>query len=86
MTTTQTQTQTQIPTLTPHPSTSALLAATSFKVLRGEPSPEELAAFTAVLSLRLTTPDAPTPQRPTTAHWTRPERLRAYTCPRAWHS
>ncbi|MGW6733285.1 acyl-CoA carboxylase subunit epsilon [Streptomyces sp. NPDC055013] len=68
------------------PSASDLLAATSFKVLRGEPSPEELAAFTAVLTLRLTTPDAPTPQRPTTAHWTRPERLRTYACPRAWHS
>ncbi|MFF5479760.1 acyl-CoA carboxylase subunit epsilon [Streptomyces sp. NPDC012935] len=82
MTTTRTQPQ----TATPHPSASDLLAATSFKVLRGEPSPEELAAFTAVLTLRLTTPDAPTPQRPTTAHWTRPERLRAYACPRAWHS
>ncbi|MFE5895111.1 acyl-CoA carboxylase subunit epsilon [Streptomyces sp. NPDC056468] len=68
------------------PSASDLLAATSFKVLRGEPSPEELAAFTAVLTLRLTTPDTPTPQRPTTAHWTRPERLRTYACPRAWHS
>ncbi|MEU9055888.1 acyl-CoA carboxylase subunit epsilon [Streptomyces sp. NPDC048384] len=82
MTTTRTQTP------TPHPSTSDLLTATSFKVLRGEPSPEELAAFTAVLTLRLTTPDAthaPTPQRPTTAHWTRPERLRTYACPRAWH-
>ncbi|MEU8989041.1 acyl-CoA carboxylase subunit epsilon [Streptomyces sp. NPDC048558] len=73
-------------TPTPRPSASDLLAATSFKVLRGEPSPEELAAFTAVLTLRLTTPDAPTPQRPTTAHWARPERLRAYACPRAWHS
>jgi len=80
-----TTTRTQTPTSPPHPSPSDLLAATSFKVLRGEPSPEELAAFTAVLTLRLTTLDVPTPQRPTTAHWTRPERLRAYTCPRAWH-
>ena len=71
---------------TPTPTTSDLLAATSFRVLRGEPSAEELAAFTAVLTLRLTAPDDPTPQRPTTAGWSRPERLRAYNCPRAWHS
>lgn len=72
-------------TSTPSPTTSDLLAATSFRVLRGEPSAEELAAFTAVLTLRLTTQDEPTPQRPTTARWSRPERLRTYNCPRAWH-
>lgn len=66
------------------PTTSDLLAATSFRVLRGEPSAEELAAFTAVLTLRLTTADEPAARRPTTAGWSRPERLRAYNCPRAW--
>ncbi|MFI6208338.1 acyl-CoA carboxylase subunit epsilon [Streptomyces sp. NPDC051041] len=69
----------------PAPTSSDLLAATSFRVLRGEPSTEELAAFTAVLTLRLTAADGPAPQRRTTAHWSRPERVRAYTCPRDWH-
>ncbi|MDR3082195.1 MAG: hypothetical protein LBV60_14930 [Streptomyces sp.] len=36
--------------------------------------------------MRLATVDEPDPQRPATAHWSRPERLRGYTCPRAWHS
>ncbi|MFI7414683.1 acyl-CoA carboxylase subunit epsilon [Streptomyces sp. NPDC049627] len=72
-------------TPTPSPTPSDLLAATSFRVLRGEPSAEELAAFTAVLTLRLTAADEPAPHRPTTARWSRPERTRAYNCPRAWH-
>jgi hypothetical protein len=68
------------------PSPSDLLTATSFWVLRGDPSAEELAAFVTVLTLRLTTVEDPTPRRPTTARWSRPERLRGYTCPRAWHT
>ncbi|MFF1722761.1 acyl-CoA carboxylase subunit epsilon [Streptomyces sviceus] len=72
-------------TPTPAPTPSDLLAAMSFRVLRGEPSAEELAAITTVLTLRLTTQDEPTPQRPAPARWTRPERLRTYNCPRAWH-
>ncbi|RSS34481.1 acyl-CoA carboxylase subunit epsilon [Streptomyces sp. WAC08241] len=55
------------------------------RVLRGEPSPEELAALTAVLSLRPTARDEPAAHRRGTANWTRPERLRAYDCPRSWH-
>jgi hypothetical protein len=66
------------------PSPQDLLAAGSLRVLRGEPSPEELAALATVLTLRLTTPPAPAP-RPT-AHWTRPDRPAHYTCPRAWHT
>ena len=76
---------TATPTLAPAPAPSGLLAATSFRVLRGEPSAEELAAVMAVLTLRLTPQDEPAPQRPATAGWTRPDRLRSYTCPRAWH-
>jgi hypothetical protein len=76
---------TAIPTPTA-PSTSELLTATSFRVLRGEPSAEELAAFTAVLTLRLATVHEPAPRLPATARWSRPERLRNYSCPRAWHS
>lgn len=76
-----TATRTPAPTPTP----SDLLAATSFRVLRGDPSAEELAAIMAVLTLRLTPPEDPTPRRPGTAGWTRPDRLRAYNCPRAWH-
>ncbi|WP_327698578.1 acyl-CoA carboxylase subunit epsilon [Streptomyces sp. NBC_00459] len=72
--------------MTAPPIPSDLLAAASFRVLRGEPSAEELAAFTAVLTRRLTTSDEPIPRGPATVRWTRPERLRAYTCPRAWHS
>ncbi|MFF1305099.1 acyl-CoA carboxylase subunit epsilon [Streptomyces sp. NPDC058307] len=72
-------------TATPTPTPSDLLAATSLRILRGEPSAEELAAITAVLTLRLTPRHEPTPQRPTTAHWTRPERIRAYNCPRGRH-
>ncbi|WP_405872262.1 acyl-CoA carboxylase subunit epsilon [Streptomyces sp. NBC_00005] len=72
--------------MTATPTAAELLTATSFRVLRGEPSAEELAAFSAVLTLRLATADEPAPQRPATARWSRPERLRAYSCPRAWHS
>ncbi|MGW7663716.1 acyl-CoA carboxylase subunit epsilon [Streptomyces sp. NPDC054756] len=68
------------------PTPADLLAATSVRVLRGAPSPEELAAFTAVLTLRLTPPPAPPEPRPTTAAWSRPDRTRPYTCPRAWHT
>ncbi|MEV6664537.1 acyl-CoA carboxylase subunit epsilon [Streptomyces nigra] len=63
-----------------------LLAATSVRVLRGAPSPEELAAFTAVLTLRLTPAPDPAPARPATAAWSRPDRTRPYTSPRAWHT
>ncbi|MGW0146920.1 acyl-CoA carboxylase subunit epsilon [Streptomyces sp. NPDC003333] len=63
-----------------------LLAATSVRVLRGAPSPEELAAFTAVLTLRLTPAADPVRPRPSTAAWSRPDRARPYTSPRAWHT
>ncbi|MER5378449.1 acyl-CoA carboxylase epsilon subunit [Streptomyces sp. NPDC002553] len=71
--------------MTATPTPSDLLAATSLRVLRGEPSAEELAAVTVVLTLLLTTPDEPAPQRPPTAGWTRPDRLGTYSSPRAWH-
>ncbi|MEU6528475.1 acyl-CoA carboxylase subunit epsilon [Streptomyces sp. NPDC046928] len=68
------------------PTPADLLAATSVRVLRGAPSPEELAAFTAVLTLRLSPAPDPAPPRPSTAAWSRPDRTRPYTSPRAWHT
>ncbi|MFJ9906856.1 acyl-CoA carboxylase subunit epsilon [Streptomyces sp. NPDC101152] len=76
---------TATPDIMPTPTPSDLLTAASLRVLRGEPSAEELAAVMAVLTLRLTPRDEPAAQHRTTAAWTRPERLRAYNCPRAWH-
>jgi len=68
------------------PTPADLLAATSVRVLRGAPSPEELAAFTAVLTLRLTPAADPVRPRPSPADWSRPDRTRPYTSPRAWHT
>ncbi|WP_435973396.1 acyl-CoA carboxylase subunit epsilon [Streptomyces sp. Qhu_M48] len=58
-----------------------------FRVEKGAPSAEELAAVTAVLLAR--TQDAPVPAAPVSrsvAGWRRPERARGFDGPRTWHS
>jgi hypothetical protein len=44
-------------------------------VLKGNPTPEELAALTAVVA-SLSTPAAPAAAKPTVRHWVRRQRLR----------
>ncbi|MER5964962.1 acyl-CoA carboxylase subunit epsilon [Streptomyces sp. NPDC002057] len=63
-----------------------------FRVEKGAPSAEELAAVTAVLLAR--TQEAPGPAAPgpaapvsrSVAGWRRPERARGFDGPRTWHS
>ncbi len=44
-------------------------------VLKGDPTPEELAALAAVVA-SLSAPAAPEPAKPTVRHWVRRQRLR----------
>jgi Acyl-CoA carboxylase epsilon subunit len=44
-------------------------------VVKGEPTPEELAALTAVVA-SLSAPAAPAPAKPNVRHWVRRQRLR----------
>ncbi|ULR51536.1 acyl-CoA carboxylase subunit epsilon [Streptomyces deccanensis] len=61
------------------------------RVEKGSPSPEELAAITAVLLARTTTTTGPydTSRRPRPrprATWTRPERTPGFQGPRTWRT
>jgi hypothetical protein len=44
-------------------------------VVKGNPTPEELAALTAVVA-SLSAPAAPAPEKPSVRHWVRRQRLR----------
>ncbi|MEU9645491.1 acyl-CoA carboxylase epsilon subunit [Streptomyces sp. NPDC048188] len=59
------------------------------RVLRGRPTPAEIAALTAVLLARAAAltaaPSGPPRPRPT-AGWRRPERTAAHRDPRGWHT
>ncbi|KRV49682.1 hypothetical protein AQ490_19765 [Wenjunlia vitaminophila] len=60
-----------------------------FRVERGEPAPEELAALTAVLCARLApgqSGGAGTAPRRAVAPWRRPERAAMFECPRTWRA
>ncbi len=66
------------------PRTDAVL-----RVVRGSPSPEELAAVTALLVARLAAPDDDTGTgtagtEPAVAGWRRPERRPPFVGPRTW--
>ena len=60
------------------------------RVVRGEPSPEELAALTAVLLARGAAPGAGTDdlarRHQAVARWRRPDRTPGFDGPRTWHS
>lgn len=49
-------------------------------VLKGDPTPEELAALTAVVA-SLSAPAAPAPAKPTVRHWVRQQQLRLAPTP-----
>ncbi|MFJ9568717.1 acyl-CoA carboxylase subunit epsilon [Streptomyces bacillaris] len=61
-----------------------------FRVERGDPDAEELAALTAVLLSRAAAagadPDDGPPRHRAAARWRRPERATAYGAPRSWRS
>ncbi|MFG2683772.1 acyl-CoA carboxylase subunit epsilon [Streptomyces sp. NPDC048392] len=63
--------------------------ATVLRVLRGRPTPAEIAALTSVLLARAAALAVPSPgprrTRPT-AGWRRPERTAPHRDPRSWHS
>ncbi|MFF8957350.1 acyl-CoA carboxylase subunit epsilon [Streptomyces sp. NPDC014894] len=59
--------------------------ASVLRVDRGSPSPEELAAVTAVLMARLTIAGPPPPPHRRAAPWRRPERANVFDGPRTWH-
>lgn len=60
------------------------------RVLKGSPTPEELAALTALLLARTTAPDddtgaeGPEGPGPAAAGWRRPERRSGFPDPRTW--
>ncbi|MFD5655577.1 acyl-CoA carboxylase epsilon subunit [Streptomyces sp. NPDC127039] len=59
------------------------------RILRGRPTPAEIAALTSVLLARAAALGAlpPGPPRPRpTAGWRRPERTAAHRDPRGWHT
>ncbi|CAL9619603.1 hypothetical protein SUDANB6_05832 [Streptomyces sp. enrichment culture] len=65
------------------PATDAVL-----RVVRGSPSPEELAAVTALLLARMAAAGDDTAAAgpgPATAGWRRPERRSGFLGPRTWH-
>ncbi|MEU4076441.1 acyl-CoA carboxylase subunit epsilon [Streptomyces venezuelae] len=57
-----------------------------FRVEKGAPSAEELAAVTAVLLARTQETQAPAPAARPVAGWRRLERARGFDGPRTWHS
>ncbi|MEU7489483.1 acyl-CoA carboxylase subunit epsilon [Streptomyces sp. NPDC042319] len=55
------------------------------RVEKGSPTPEELAAVTAVLlRVMAAAPEDPAPVRPVTAGWRRLERVERGSGPRSW--
>ena len=62
------------------PNPAAEPAATQFSVTKGEPTPEELAALTAVV-LSLGPAAAAGPAKPSTRHWVRRQQLRLEPTP-----
>ncbi|GAA1349613.1 acyl-CoA carboxylase subunit epsilon [Streptomyces beijiangensis] len=61
---------------------SDVLREASFRVVRGDPTPDELAALVAVLTLTLRPCDEPVCVAPARAEWDRP--ADTYRSPLAW--
>jgi hypothetical protein len=65
---------------------SAAEARPALRIVRGDPTPEELAVLTALVTASETTTASPT-QRPSRGHWTDPRllvRRQLYPGPGAW--
>ncbi|UVJ40778.1 acyl-CoA carboxylase epsilon subunit [Arthrobacter sp. CJ23] len=62
------------------PDASTQQATTFLSVVKGEPTPEELAALAAVVA-SLSSPASAAPRQPSTRHWVRRQQLRLSPTP-----